>query len=59
MVLSGDTEIVSHGSHYWVIWVIAAVQRDPKDKDSEFESFVFCVFWHDSKDSKELVCTRL
>ena len=36
------------------------MQKDPTDRDSEFESFVFCIFLHDySQDSKELVCTRL
>ena len=58
MALSGDTEIFSHGSHQ-VVWVIAVVQKDPKVKDSEFESFVLWVFLHDSNDSRDLVCTRL
>ena len=52
MVLSGDTEIVRPGSHYLVLWVIAVVLRDPKYKDSRG-------LMHDSKDSKDLVCTRL
>ena len=43
MVSSGDGETVRHGS-YKVGWVIAVVQRDPKDKDSKFESFVFGSF---------------
>ena len=32
-----DTEIVRPGSHYMVVWVIAVVQTDPKDKGSEFD----------------------
>ena len=35
------------------------VQKEPKDKDPEFQSFVFCVFLHDSNDSKDLARTRL
>ena len=51
MVLSGGTEIVKPDSHY-VVSVIKVMQKDPKNKDSEFESFVNWVFLHDSKDSR-------
>ena len=39
--------------------VVKIVQTDPKDKDSEFESFVFWVFLHDSNDLKDPVWARL
>ena len=38
-----------------VVQVVKIVQKDPKDKDAEFESFVFRVFLHDSNDSKDIV----
>ena len=30
-----------------VVWVVRFVQEDPKDNDSEFESFVLSVFLHE------------
>ena len=53
MVLPGDTEKVMPGSDSFV-QVVKIVQKDPKDKDLEFESFVFWVFLHDSNDSNDL-----
>ena len=50
MVLSGDAEKVKPGSHK----AVDIVQKDPKDKDSESDSFVYLVSLHDS-----VVCTRL
>ena len=35
------------------------MQKDQKDKDSEFDSFVFWVFLHDFNDSKDLMRIRL
>ena len=32
-----------------VVWVVKVMQS-PRDKDSEFESFVFWIFMHDSSD---------
>ena len=40
VVSSGDTEKVKPGSHS-VVHVVNIMQKDPKDKDAEFESFVF------------------
>ena len=37
------------GSHL-IFWVVRVVQKDPKDKDSQFESFVCWVFLHDLND---------
>ena len=48
------TEKVMPGSHS-VVQVVKIVQKDPKDKDAEFESFLFWVFLHDFNDSKDLV----
>ena len=39
VALSGHTEKVMPGSHS-VVQVVQIVQKDPKDKDAEFESFV-------------------
>ena len=49
------TEKVKPGSHY----VAKIAQKEPKDKDSEFESIVFWVFLHDSVNQalgKSFVC---
>ena len=55
MVFSGDTEIVKPGS-YLDVWVVRIVQKDPKDKDSRFDSFVFWVFLHNYiNDRNDLV----
>ena len=51
MVLSGDTVKVMPGSHS-VVQVVKIVQKDQKDKNAEFESYVFWIFMHNSNDSK-------
>ena len=38
--------------------VVSKVQKDPRDKDAEFESFVFWVFLNDPNDLEDK-CTRL
>ena len=38
-----------------VVWVVKVVQKDPKDNELDFESFVFWVFLHDSNNSKDLL----
>ena len=45
---------LKRGSHQ-VVWVVRVVQKDPKDKDSEFESFVVWVALHDLDDPNDLV----
>ena len=59
MVLSGDTEIVQPVSVQPVSGDTKIVQKDPKDKDREFDSFVLWFFLNDFNDSKDLLCTRL
>ena len=46
-------QVLKPGSHL-VIWVVRIVQKDPKDKDSESESFVFWVFPHSLNNPSDL-----
>ena len=59
MIRKLQFRVDSNAQEFHMVWVIAVVQRDPNDKDSEFESFNFWVFLHNSDDSRDLVCTRL
>ena len=45
--------IVKPDSHL-LVWVIEVVKKDPKDEDSQSNSFILWVFLHDSNYSKGL-----
>ena len=54
MKSSWETEIVDLASHH-VYKAIKVIKSEPKENDSEFESYVFWISSHNSNDSKELV----
>ena len=50
--------ILKHGSRQ-VVWLLRVVQKDPEDKDSEFDPLVIWVFLHDVDNRNDLVGIRL
>ena len=39
-------------------WVVRIMQKEPKDKDSEFESHIFWVFLHNLNDPNDLIVNQ-
>ena len=53
-IVNGSLKPNSHK----VVWVVRVVKKDPKDKDSGLEYFVFWVFLHDLNYSNDLIRIR-